>query len=70
MYKIRQDLFANVSFSWNQTFHPRFTHEYAYEFSKPDVSRVVGCYLIPQHYPLGEAGWLRRPDSTKILEFW
>jgi hypothetical protein len=24
---------------------------------------------IPQHYPLEEAGWLRRSDSTKILVF-
>jgi hypothetical protein len=30
-------------------FIPRLTHEYSYEFSKPDVSRVIGFYPIPQH---------------------
>jgi hypothetical protein len=57
-------------FRETKLFIPRLTHEYAYEFSKTDVSRVIDFYPIPQHYPLGEAGWLWQSDSTKILEFW
>jgi hypothetical protein len=66
-------------FSWmlpfreTELFILRLTHEYAYEFSKPDVSRVIGFYPIPQQvaqcnftwYP-----WLQDFQTIDSISYW
>jgi hypothetical protein len=49
--------------------YSRFANMF-HEFRHSDISRMTWFYRVPQHYPLGEAGWLWRSVSTKTYELW